>query len=279
MQEEILSGDVAIVTGGASGIGQSTAERFAREGASVVVADCDGVAGRETIDRITSFGGEALLVETDVSDVDEIASLVQATEERYGEIDILVNNAGGSFGDDNLHRVSESTIETNLLVNLKGHIICTREVVPVMAASGGGSIVHLSSVNGLTGISLPSYSAAKGGIVAFSRVIATQYGCHGIRSNVVCPGTIETNNRLSEMGSQDNADIREKWLDQYPLRRFGRPNNVADSILFLASDLSSFITGTELVVDGGLMAGLDHTHQSLVYDIEEIPLREWHGLA
>lgn len=272
MQEKILDDDVAIITGGASGIGRAIAERFVSEGARVIIADCDAAAGRETADQM---GDDTIFVKTDVSEADEVASLAQTTIERYGSVDILVNNAGGSFNDDNLHRTSEETIDANLMVNLKGQIICAREIIPIMADSGGGSMIHMSSVNGLTGISLPAYSAAKGGIVAFSRVIATQYGCHRIRSNVVCPGTVKTSNRLSEMGSPEGNAIREKWLDQYPLRRFGRPDDVADTALYLASDLSSFVTGTELIIDGGLMAGLDHTHQSLIYDVEEPPARDW----
>lgn len=268
MQQRILDRDVAIVTGGASGIGRAIAERFAKEGAIVVIADCDVVAGRETVDQIE---GEITFVETDVREADDVGSLVQATEERFGSIDVLVNNAGGSFGDDRLHRVTEDAIDTNLAVNLKGQLLCDREVIPVMADSGGGSIVHMSSVNGLTGISLPSYSAAKSGVLALSRVVATQYGYHGIRSNVICPGTVDTTNRLTEMRSQEDSETQEKWLDQYPLQRFGEPNDVANAALYLASNLSSFVTGTELVVDGGLMAGLDHVHQDVVYDIEERP--------
>jgi 3-oxoacyl-[acyl-carrier protein] reductase len=269
-----LAGEVAVVTGSAKGIGRAIAERFADEGASVVVADVDDDGGRATVESIESAEGRATFVETDVSDADDTRALVDATLDTYDRLDVLVNNAGGGLaGDDNLHRIDEATWDANIDVNLKGSFLCAREALPAMVAGGGGRLVHMSSVNGLTGIGLTAYSAAKAGILSLSRNIATQYGRHGIRSNVICPGTIETESRRREMAESGGDPAREEWLEQYALARFGRPEEVADAALFFASEQSSFVTGTELVVDGGLTAGLDHGLEQLVYDVDDVPTR------
>lgn len=264
---------VAIVTGAGRGIGRAIAERFATAGAAVVVADIDAESTRETVERIRSDGGTATAVPTDVSDATEVRSLVDATVDDHESLDVLVNNAGGSFDDDNLHRVSEAVWDQNIDVNLKGTFLCSREALPAMVASGGGSMVHMSSVNGLTGIGLTAYSAAKSGILALSRNIATQYGRHGIRSNAICPGTIETETRQEEMEEAGGSETRDEWLQQYPVGRFGRPSDVAEAALFLASDRSQFVSGTKLVVDGGLTAGLDYGLEQRVYNVDETPTR------
>lgn len=274
MREQLLDGDTAIVTGGASGIGRAIAARFAEEGANVVIADVDEESGTATEASLDDRPGEVTFVPTDVSDADQVETLVETTVEEFERLDVLVNNAGGSFGDGRLHEVDEDVWERILAVNLKGPFLCSKMAVPAMAESGGGRIVHMSSVNALTGISLPSYSSAKSGLFSLSRVIATQYGCHGIRSNVVCPGTIQTENRDEIMEQKDASEIEAEWLDQYPIRRLGRPEDVADAVLYLASPMSSFVTGTELVVDGGMTAGLDHSFEQTVYDIEPSPVPE-----
>ncbi|GGN24588.1 SDR family NAD(P)-dependent oxidoreductase [Halarchaeum nitratireducens] len=267
-----LDDDVAIVTGAASGIGRAIAVRFAEAGADVVVADIDADGGADTVAQIEDTGGTGVFVDVDVSDGDDVGAMVEATSERFGGIDILVNNAGGSLaGDDNLHRIDESTWRTNIDVNLTGSFLCSKAVLPEMAAGGGGRMVHMSSVNALMGIGLTSYSSAKSGLFALSRTIATQYGRHGIRSNVICPGTIETENRRREMEASGGSDVRDEWLEQYALDRFGTPDDVADAALYLASDMSSFVTGTELLVDGGLTTGLDHSLEQAIYGVDEVP--------
>lgn len=269
MDRHLLEDEVAVITGAANGIGATIAERFSQEGATVVIADVDTEAGQDITDRLADRPGEAVFVETDVSSRSSVESLFEAVENQFGQLDILVNNAGGSFDDGKLHEIDDETWHRNVDINLRGPFLCTQAALGPMVRSGGGRFVHLSSVNGLTGIGLTAYSAAKCGILGFSRVVATQYGPHGIRSNVICPGTIDTESRRDEMNEHQNSEIESEWLDQYALGRLGKPEEVADAALFLASDLSSFVTGAELVVDGGLTAGLDQTLQRIVYDIDE----------
>lgn len=271
MNGKMLDGDVAIVTGSARGIGREIARVFASEGAHVAVADVDAEGGEETVRRVEEQGGSATFYETDVIETAAVEDAVDSTMEEFGSVDVLVNNAGGSFDDDNLHRIDESVWEKNLAVNLTGQFLFARHALPAMVESGGGAMVHMSSVNGITGIGLTAYSAAKSGVLSLSRNIATQYGRHGIRSNVICPGTIETETRRKEMEESGGGPAREQWLDQYPVGRLGRPEDVAKTALYLASDMADFVTGTEIVVDGGLTAGLDATFQQTIYDVDERP--------
>lgn len=268
MQQLLLENEVVVVTGGGSGIGAAIATRLAREGATVIIADIDAEAGRSTVEEISASEGEALFIETDVCSRDSVESLFEAVEERFGRLDVLVNNAGGSFDDGKLHEIDDEIWDRNINVNLRGTFLCTQAALRLMMRDDGGRFIHLSSVNGLTGIGLTAYSAAKSGILGFSRVVAAQYGTHGIRSNVICPGTIDTESRRAEMDNNQQPSTEQKWLDQYALGRLGKPHEVADAALFLASDLSSFVTGTKITVDGGLMGGLDQALQRTVYDVE-----------
>lgn len=272
MEKLLLENNIAVVTGGGSGIGAAIATRFAQEGATVIIADIDADGGHSTVENISANGGEASFVETDVRARSSVESLFEAVEEQFGRLDVLVNNAGGSFDDGKLHDITDEIWDQNINVNLRGTFLCTQAALPLMA-DGGGRLVHMSSVNGLTGIGLTAYSAAKSGILGFSRVVATQYGSHGIRSNVICPGTIDTKSRREEMEEHQQQSVEQKWLDQYALRRLGKPDEVADVALFLASDLSSFVTGTKVVVDGGLVGGLDQGLQQTVYDVDDDPFR------
>lgn len=271
MKSELLEGDVAVVTGGAQGIGESIALRLAGEGARVVVADIDEDNGQSTVAEIEERGGTAMFQSTDVSKAADVEATVTAAVDRFDALDILVNNAGGSFDDDRPHLVTEDSWERNIEVNLKGAFLCSKAAIPRMVATGGGSIVHMSSVNGVTGIGHTAYSAAKSGLLSLSRNIATQYGRHGIRSNAICPGSIETETRQKEFEESGGGPARDAWIDQYPLGRFGTPEDVANGVLYLVSDLASFVTGTTLMVDGGLTAGLDNTFEELIYDIDEVP--------
>ncbi|MFC6763794.1 SDR family NAD(P)-dependent oxidoreductase [Natrinema soli] len=280
----LLTEKTVIVTGATRGIGRAIAERFAAERANLVVCsrsedDVTTVAEQLRVDH----GVDAIGLPCDVTATDEIEAMVDATLERFDGIDVLVSNAGGSIDDDNLHRIDEEAWDRTVELNLKSLFLVSREVAPAMVESGGGSIVHMSSVNGIDGIGQIAYSSARSGVLGLSRLIATQYGHHGIRSNVVCPGTIETDRRdraMNEVGeSRDSAEHdgewtqRDQWIDQYPAGRFGTPDEVAAAALFLASEMSSFVNGTSLVVDGGLTAGLDWSFQRQIFQSEERPTR------
>ncbi|WP_255171433.1 SDR family NAD(P)-dependent oxidoreductase [Natrononativus amylolyticus] len=279
---QLLTDETVIVTGASRGIGRAIVDRLAENGANLVVSsrspdDVETVAA-ELRDE---YGADAVGVPCDVTEPAEIEALVDATLERFDGIDGLVSNAGGSINDDNLHRIDEEAWDRTVELNLKSLFLVSREVLPPMVESGGGSIVHMSSVNGLDGIGQIAYSSARSGVLGLSRLIATQYGRHGIRSNVVCPGTIETGRRseqLDDVGESRETDDgewtqRDEWIDQYPAGRFGRPEEVADATLFLVSGMSSFVNGTHLVVDGGLTAGLDWGFQTQIFGSEEPPTR------
>lgn len=269
MDEPLLEDRTALVTGGARGIGRAIAELFATEGATVVVADVDAEAGAETVDRLRERGAGAEFVETDVTSRQDVTTAVEACVDAFGGLDVLVNNAGGSTGDDSLHRVDDAAWAEMLELNLTGQFRCARAALGPMVESGGGSMIHVSSVNGLQGIGLTGYSAAKSGILGLSRVIAAHYGCHGIRSNAVCPGTIESEALAAKRAENWSEELRTRFLDQYPLGRFGQPEEVATAVLFLASDMASFVTGTELVVDGGFSSGTDRELLDLLYGVDE----------
>jgi 3-oxoacyl-[acyl-carrier protein] reductase len=280
----LLEDETVIVTGGTRGIGRAIVDRFAEAGANLVVSarneDDVIVVADELRDE---HGIEAVGVPCDVTNTDEIEAMVDATIEHFDGIDGLVSNAGGSIDDDNLHRIGEDAWERTVELNLKSLFLVSREVIAPMVESGGGSIVHMSSVNGLDGIGQTAYSSARSGVLGLSRLIATQYGRHGIRSNVICPGTIETDRRSDRMDETgESRDVTEhngewtqhdQWIDQYPTGRFGRPDEVADAALFLASGMSSFVNGTSLVVDGGLTAGLDWSFQQQIFQSDEAPTR------
>lgn len=269
MDYPLLEGKSAIVTGGGQGIGRAIAEEFAAEGAMVIVADIDSEPGEQTVDRIREADSRAAFVETDVTSPEDVETAVQACLDTYGSLDILVNNAGGSAGDDSLDRLDVSTWEGMLDLNLTGQFQCARAALQPMVESGGGSMIHMSSVNGLQGIGLTGYSAAKSGLLGLSRVIASQYGRHGIRSNVVCPGTIESAALAAKRAENWSDELRSRFLDQYPLGRFGEPQEVATAVLFLASEMASFVTGTELVVDGGFSSGTDHALLDMLYEVSD----------
>ena len=280
----LLADETALVTGASRGIGSAIADRFAAEGANLALCARSESDVQQVAETLRSeYGIDAVGFECDVTDPDAISALVDGTLDSFGGIDVLVSNAGGSSDDDNLHRVDLESWNHNLELNLTSLFLVAREVLPVMVEGGGGSIVHMSSVNGISGIGQIAYSSARSGVFGMSRLIATQYARHGIRSNVVCPGTIETGRRRERMetvGERRDAvehgaewTQRDQWLDQYPAGRFGTPEEVADATLFLASDMSSFVNGTQLVVDGGLTAGLDWSFQQQIFQSDERPTR------
>jgi 3-oxoacyl-[acyl-carrier protein] reductase len=255
-----LKGKSAIVTGSATGIGKATAMLFAKEGARVVVSDVDETA-RQVVEAIKGDGGEAIFVRADVSRADDVERTVQTAVRAYGRLDVLVNNAAVYLGDGSILSVADETWNQIIGVNLKGTYLCCKFAIARMIESGGGSIVNLSSVNALMGLSLTAYTASKGGVQALTRLLAVDFAPKGIRVNSICPGTIMTENSVAIY--RERPGLEERVTKMYPMGKLGAPLDVAECALYLASDLSSFVTGASLVIDGGLMAGrkfeLDYT--------------------
>jgi NAD(P)-dependent dehydrogenase (short-subunit alcohol dehydrogenase family) len=248
-----LDSKVAIITGGAGGIGSEMASLFALEGAAVVIADIAEETGRRIASSIQNAGGRATFVQTDVSSSSDVASLIDQTASLFGGLDILVNNAINISGDTSITEVSEEIFDKTIAVCLKGPFLCTRHAIPLMKQRPASSIVGISSVNALFGFGETAYTAAKGGLISMMRLVAAEYGEWNIRSNIICPGTIETPTSMNHWKTYPAGYAR--LLDMYPLGRIGKPIEVARYALYLASDESSFVNGSVCVIDGGLLAG------------------------
>jgi NAD(P)-dependent dehydrogenase (short-subunit alcohol dehydrogenase family) len=248
-----LEGKVAVVTGAAMGIGRSTAVLLAGEGARVVVADIAEEQAGETLELIKEGGGEAIFVKTDVSSSGDVKAAVEAAVESYGGLDVMHNNVGIALGASVVD-TTEDLWNRVLDVNLGGVFRGCKYAIPRMIERGGGSIVNSASVQGLRGFKgWAAYAASKGGIISLTKQVAREYAEHGIRVNCVAPGTILTpmNEKVFEE-AEDPEALKETWNRMHPIGRFGQPEEVAEAVLFLASDASSFITGQCLVVDGGI---------------------------
>lgn len=247
-----LEGKRTVVTGAANGIGRAIAQRFASEGSVVTLVDRDEESGLCVADLIREAGGDAVYVGIDVTEESAVSSMIGQAREYMGGIDVLMNVAGLSQTEDLLD-IELDSWNADLAVNLSSHFLCTRAAVPVMIEGGGGSVVSMSSVNGVWAIGETGYSAAKAGLISFIKNVAVRYGAEGIRANVILPGTI-----LSEHCEEywnNKAGAIEKLKKWYPLGRLGTPEDVANLAVFLASEESSFITGTAITIDGGLTAG------------------------
>jgi NAD(P)-dependent dehydrogenase (short-subunit alcohol dehydrogenase family) len=247
-----LRGKVALISGGARGMGAVEAELFVREGARVVIGDVLEGEGRQVAAGIAARGGEALFVRLDVTSESDWQQAVAQTVGRFGKLDVLVNNAGvGGWG-----RLEDTTVEAwnhVMDINAKGVFLGTRAAIPAMRRAGGGSIVNISSQLGLVGMdnSSPQYQASKGAVRILTKLTAVQYARERIRANSVHPGPIVT--PMTEQRRADPAQY-QLMVSRIPLGRYGEPEEVAYAVLYLASDESSFCTGSELVIDGGWTA-------------------------
>jgi NAD(P)-dependent dehydrogenase (short-subunit alcohol dehydrogenase family) len=248
-----LDNKVAVVTGAAMGIGKSTVLRMTEEGAKVVVADIDDVEGEATVAAIRAAGGEALFSHCDVGVTEDVQRTVAAAVERYGQLNVMVNNAGVAISGS-ADEISEDNWNKLLNIHLTGTWRGIRFALPHLVRAGGGSIVNMSSVQSIIGFQgWAGYAAAKGGINALTQQVAVDYGHENIRCNAIAPGTIMTpmNQKIFET-TPNPEELIATWNSWHAIGRFGQPEEVADLIVFLASDESSFITGAIIKIDGGM---------------------------
>jgi NAD(P)-dependent dehydrogenase (short-subunit alcohol dehydrogenase family) len=251
-QPGLLQGKVGLVTGGGSGIGRATAITFARDGARVTVADRNAEAGRETVAMVEAAGGEALFVEADVSQAEDVARTVDATVEAFGALHCASNNAALGAGFSPLPEIEQRQWGRALDVTLTGVWLCMKYEIPAMLESAGGSIVNIASVSGMRGEALQAaYSAAKGGVLALTKTAAAEYAQRGIRVNAVCPGGVRT--PAIEHYFQTVPGAEEASIRTHAMRRLAEPEEIADVVAFLCSDRSSFVTGHLMVADGGVL--------------------------
>jgi len=251
-----LAGKTALITGGGTGIGRACALLFAREGARVAVAGRSAEPLRAVVAEIERAGGQALAATCDVTQAQQVERAVRATVERFGALNVLVNNAG-VLALGSVEQTPESEWARVLGVNLTGTFLVSRAALPELRKAGGGSIVNISSLYGLIGLkNRAAYAASKGGVTQLTRSMALDHAHEGIRVNCVCPAIVETEMIQQVFANQpDPAALRRQRIEQIPLGRMGRPEDVAQLALFLASDESSWMTGVALPLDGGLSAG------------------------
>ena len=250
---ELMQNKVALVTGASSGIGRATALAFAREGAKVVVADLNVVGGQETVQLVKAAGGEAVFVETDVSQADSVEAMVQTALDTYGRLDCAHNNAGVEGVLSRTAEQTEQDWEPVIRINLKGVWLCMKYEIPHMVQQGSGAIVNTASGAGLIGVKrMAAYVASKHGVIGLTKTAALEYAKSGVRVNAVCPGVIQT--AMVERVSGRRPDVLEKMIAAEPIGRSGQPEEIAESVVWLCSDAASFVTGHAMAVDGGAVA-------------------------
>ncbi|ABG03322.1 short-chain dehydrogenase/reductase SDR [Rubrobacter xylanophilus DSM 9941] len=253
-----LEDRVAVITGAASGQGRAAAKLFASEGAKVVAADIDEGGAQRTVEEIKEAGGEATAVKVDVSREPDVRAMVESATDRYGRLDVLFNNAGVGYSASGRMKMA-SVVETPekdwdaiLAINLKGVALGCKHAIPVMERQGYGSIINNASINALVGLpGADAYTAAKGGVVAFSRVLAVEWGPRGIRVNCICPGGVDTP-MIAPVISDER--VMQSMRQNTPLGRLARPEEIASVALFLASEEASYLNGAIIPVDGGWTA-------------------------
>jgi NAD(P)-dependent dehydrogenase (short-subunit alcohol dehydrogenase family) len=251
-----LQAKVALVTGGASGIGRAAAVAFGREGASVVVSDVDATGGEQTAQAIRAAGGQAIFARADVSQAAQVEALTKRTVESFGRLDCAFNNAGIQGQIATTVECNEENWDRIIATSLKGVWLCMKYEIPLMLRQGGGAIVNTASNFGLvSSAGMPAYSASKHGVLGVSKAAALEYASFGIRVNAVCPGPIKT--PLSEGVIREHHDAErmvEAIMNRLPVGRWGLAEEVAEAAMWLCSEAASFVTGAALPVDGGYVA-------------------------
>jgi NAD(P)-dependent dehydrogenase (short-subunit alcohol dehydrogenase family) len=249
-----LQDKVALITGGGSGIGRETALLFAQEGAAVVLADVNDGGGEETAQMVRAAGGRAAYVHADVSRAAQCEAMVAAAESTFGKLHILFNNAGIMLGqDDDAVNTEEAIWDLTMAVNLKGVYLGCKYGIPALRRAGGGSIINTASFVALLGAATPqlAYTASKGGVLALTRELAVIHARENIRVNALCPGPLRTELLMKFLNTEEK---RQRRLVHIPMGRFGEAKEMAYAALYLASNESSYVTGSEFVVDGGITA-------------------------
>ncbi|MCH2430011.1 MAG: glucose 1-dehydrogenase [Acidimicrobiales bacterium] len=249
-----LEGKAAFITGAASGIGRQSALRFAAEGALVAVVDVNADGAAAVANEVVGAGGKAIALRADVSSEDEVATAVADAEEAFGRLDVVFNNAGIMHSDDGDAEATEETVwDLTMDINLKGVWFGCRHGIPALRRSGGGSIINTASFVALVGAATPqlAYTASKGAVLAMTRELSVIHARENIRVNALCPGPLRTELLMSFL---DTEEKRQRRLVHVPMGRFGEASEIAEAALWLASDESSYVTGTDFSVDGGLTA-------------------------
>lgn len=247
-----LENKVALITGGSGGIGRETALLFAKEGAKVVVTDVNDTAGQETVDMVIAAGGDAAYFHADVSKAADSEAMVAFTEEKYGKLTIVFNNAGIMHSsDDNAMTTEESIWDLTMNINAKGVFLGCKYAIPALKRAGGGSIINTASFVAILGAATPqvAYTASKGAVLALTRELAVIHARENIRVNALCPGPLRTELLMKFL---DTEEKKQRRLVHIPMGRFGEAKEMAYAALFLASDESSYVTGTDFLVDGGI---------------------------
>ena len=249
-----LQDKVALITGAASGIGRETALLFAQEGAKVVAVDIKDESGQDTVAEILANGSESIYVHADVSKSSDCENMIRVAEESYGKLNVLFNNAGIMHGDDSdAVKTDEDVWDLTMAINLKGVFLGCKYGIPALQRAGGGSIINTASFVALMGAATPqiAYTASKGGVLAMSRELAVVHAREKIRVKALCPGPLPTELLMNFL---DTDEKKQRRLVHIPVGRFGQAKEMAQATLFLASDESSYMTGSQLVVDGGITA-------------------------
>jgi NAD(P)-dependent dehydrogenase (short-subunit alcohol dehydrogenase family) len=249
-----LENKVALITGASSGIGRETALLFANEGAKVLAVDVTDAGGQETVDMIKRAGCEAVYTHADVSKAADAENMVRVAEQTYGKLNVLFNNAGIMHSDDdNAVTTEEAVWDLTMNINLKGVFLGCKFGIPALRRAGGGSVINTASFVALLGAATPqiAYTASKGGVLAMTRELAIVHARENIRVNALCPGPLRTELLMKFLNTEEK---RQRRLVHIPMGRFGEAKEMAQAALYLASDESSYVTGTEFVVDGGITA-------------------------